>query len=76
MDHHIVHQVADGMAYLESQNYVHRDLRSANILVGENNVIKIADFGLVRLIVPTKSQINGGEEMIYSPSDSKFVVTA
>lgn len=31
-------------------NYVHRDLRAANILVGENLVCKVADFGLARLI--------------------------
>uniref|UniRef100_A0AAR2JJP3 Tyrosine-protein kinase n=1 Tax=Pygocentrus nattereri TaxID=42514 RepID=A0AAR2JJP3_PYGNA len=43
-------QVAGGMAYIERMNYIHRDLRSANILVGDNLVCKIADFGLARLI--------------------------
>ncbi|XP_054618661.1 tyrosine-protein kinase Fyn isoform X3 [Dunckerocampus dactyliophorus] len=43
-------QVAAGMAYIERMNYIHRDLRSANILVGDNLVCKIADFGLARLI--------------------------
>jgi len=38
------------MAYIERMNYIHRDLRAANILVGENLVCKIADFGLARLI--------------------------
>lgn len=42
--------IASGMAYLESQNYIHRDLAARNILVGENNIVKIADFGLARLI--------------------------
>ncbi|XP_036281860.1 protein-tyrosine kinase 6 [Pipistrellus kuhlii] len=46
----IASQVAEGMCYLESQNYIHRDLAARNILVGENNICKVGDFGLARLI--------------------------
>ncbi|KAL3315845.1 hypothetical protein Ciccas_005515 [Cichlidogyrus casuarinus] len=44
----IMAQVCDGMAYLETHDVIHRDLRAANILVAGNNSVKVADFGLAR----------------------------
>ncbi|XP_078450794.1 tyrosine-protein kinase HCK-like [Lampetra fluviatilis] len=43
-------QIAEGMAFIERKNYIHRDLRAANILVNEQLASKIADFGLARII--------------------------
>lgn len=43
-------QIAEGMMYLELKQLVHRDLAARNILVGVNNSVKIADFGLARVI--------------------------
>ncbi|KAJ7986995.1 hypothetical protein DPEC_G00334170 [Dallia pectoralis] len=39
---------AAGMAYLELKNCIHRDLAARNCLVGENNLLKISDFGMSR----------------------------
>ncbi|XP_042199124.1 fibroblast growth factor receptor 3 isoform X1 [Callorhinchus milii] len=42
------YQVSRGMEYLASQKCIHRDLAARNVLVTDDNVMKIADFGLAR----------------------------
>jgi len=40
------HQIARGMEYLSSLNFVHRDLALRNCMLTDNHLVKVADFGL------------------------------
>lgn len=61
-------QVADGMAFIEEKNYIHRDLRAANILVSSELICKIADFGLARLIEDNEYTAREGNKTLYKYS--------
>jgi serine/threonine protein kinase len=50
---------ADGVAYLHSQNVIHRDLACRNLLVEQDWTVSVADFGLSRM---TKGGDNEDEE--------------
>jgi len=45
-------QVAKGMAYLHSNDILHRDMKSLNVLLDENFTARIADFGESVFVAP------------------------
>ncbi|CAI5756510.1 unnamed protein product [Candida verbasci] len=65
----LTQQLLRGIQYIHEQNYLHRDIKAANILIDSNGILKIADFGLARLYhgtVPRKGMGPGGGERAYT----------
>ncbi len=59
------------MAYLEEKNYIHGDLRAANILVNEYLIVKVADFGLARVTAATQED---PDESVYVANEGLYTV--
>lgn len=43
--------VCDALAYAHERGIVHRDIKPANIMVSQDSVVKVADFGLAKMTV-------------------------
>jgi len=50
----IATQIAEGLNKAHQKNIVHRDIKSANIIITDEGVVKILDFGLAKLRGATK----------------------
>lgn len=48
------------MGHLERRGLIHRDLAARNVLLGENLITKVADFGLARVIVDNEYSAHQG----------------
>lgn len=55
-------QLLESINYIHCQKFMHRDIKTANILIDHNGVLKLADFGLARVYygAPPNLQYPGG----------------
>ncbi len=59
----IASQVARGLQAASEQNIVHRDIKPANLMITEQSVVKIADFGLAKNLEATSHLTQSGHVM-------------
>jgi len=57
-------QLVEGFRYIEENNILHRDIREGNILIDNQGVVKIIDFGLGKFFKPTDVPKDSMSEII------------
>jgi serine/threonine-protein kinase len=62
---HVLRQVADALCAIHAKGITHRDIKPHNILVNEQLLVKITDFGIARI---PDSDLTASTELMGSPA--------
>jgi tRNA A-37 threonylcarbamoyl transferase component Bud32 len=65
----IIGQICDALQYAHDEGIVHRDIKPENILLGQRGRVKIADFGLAKLLhrTPVEYSLTGTRQVMGTP---------
>jgi thousand and one amino acid protein kinase len=51
----IMRDTLDALSYIHQKGYIHRDIKAGNILLNDEGLVKLADFGSASIMNPANS---------------------
>ena len=63
----MVPQICAALQYAHDQGVVHRDVKPENILLSKSGALKVADFGLAKLVGPGDARITATAQVMGTP---------
>lgn len=60
----ITNEIIIGLSFLHDNRVIHRDLKSANILLNKHNEVKLCDFGLAKIKIKTQSTMTTNDKKV------------
>lgn len=72
----MMEQCAEALSYAHSKGIIHRDIKLANIMLNDQGMVKIADFGVAGLIAEAGAQAGGKKKVMgtrgYMPPEQEI----